>query len=236
MVDIEEKVNGLCTKLVNGEIRVADIPDELFIPVAKRAIYDLPAPTMGEMAARLSSLVDRLKGKVSQNQQLLVQKIDELDQKMQELEGIRLMEEAEGDAICSKEQMKEEASFRLAQLVNDLGLNPNVVKYWNEGRLYYSYLTAGGFMGSIDKIEYDSKNVAVVKQFEKEFDCMVYHVIESNGTLILLSVSNDADDWGYGRLEGNRIVAYVHNFDFPDQSEFGDVVLSSLHGALVQIG
>lgn len=65
---------------------------------------------------------------------------------------------------------------------------------------------------------------------------MVYHVIESSGALILLIVSKYVDDWEYERLEGNRIMAYVHNFDAPDQSEFGDVFLSSLHGALVRIG
>lgn len=65
---------------------------------------------------------------------------------------------------------------------------------------------------------------------------MVFHAIKGNGTLVLLSVSNNIDDREYDRLEGNRILAYVHNFEHPDQSEFGDVVLSSLHGTLVRIG
>ena len=76
----------------------------------------------------------------------------------------------------------------------------------------------------------------VVKQFEAEYDSIVYHVIEGNGTLVLLSVSNDSDEWDYERPKGNRIPAYVHCFEDPDQSEFGDVMLSSLHGALVRIG
>ena len=111
-----------------------------------------------------------------------------------------------------------------------------MVNYWNEGQLYYSYLTAGGFMGSIDKIEYDPKYVAVVKQFKEEYGSMVYHVIESSGALILLIVSKYVDDWEYERLKGNRITAYVHNVDAPAQSEFGDVFLSSLHGALEVVG
>lgn len=151
-----------------------------------------------------------------------------------DFDAIKKFVEIERHCICSEEKMKAEASFRLEQLVSNLGLNPNVVKYWNEGRLYYSYLTGGGFMGSIDKVEYDPKNADVVKQFEAEYGSMVYHAIESKGTLILLSVSNDATEWKYERLENNKIMAYVHNFEHPDQSEFGDVVLTSLHGALVR--
>lgn len=145
-------------------------------------------------------------------------------------------EDNEEDMRCSEEQMRNEASSRLTQLSATLGLNPNVVNYWAEGCLYYSYLTAGGFMGSIDKIEYDPSYVDVVKQFESEYDLLVYHVIESGSALILLSVSNDADEWEFERPEGNRIMAYVYRLDDPSQSEFGDVVLSSLHGALVRVG
>ena len=140
-----------------------------------------------------------------------------------------------GDPRCSKEQMKKEATSRLEQLVNNIGLNPNVAKYWeDDGQLYYSYLTGGGFVGSVDKIDYDPKNIAVVKQFEAEYGSMVYHAIENKGTLILLSVSNDLDEWEYERLEDNVIMAYVHNFEYPDQSEFGDVALNAWQGALVR--
>lgn len=145
-------------------------------------------------------------------------------------------EDNEEDMRCSEEQMRKEASSRLTQLSSTLGLNPNVVNYWAEGCLYYSYLTAGGFMGSIDKIEYDPSYVDVVNQLESEYDLLVYHVIESGSALILLSVSNDADEWDFERPEGDRIVAYVYRLDDPSQSEFGDVVLSSLHGALVRVG
>lgn len=150
-------------------------------------------------------------------------------------DDVHILEDEEDDNLCSKEQMKKEATSRLEQLANKFSLNPNVAKYWAEdGQLYYSYLTGGGFVGSVDKIDYDPKNVAVVKQFEAEYGSMVYHAIEDKGTLILLSVSNDPDDWKYERLEDNVIVAYVHNFEHPDQSEFGDVALNAWQGALVR--
>ena len=151
------------------------------------------------------------------------------------LDAIKKGVEFERHYICSQEKMKKEATSRLAQLVNNIGLNPNVTKYWEEdGQLYYSYLSGGGFVGSIDKIDYDPKNVAIVKQFEAEYGSMVYHAIENKGTLILLSVSNDPDEWKYERLEKNVIMAYVHNFEHPDQSEFGDVALNAWQGALVR--
>lgn len=229
MRDFKEIVDELSAKLVNGEIQPSDISDELLPDVAAGVMFDLPTSTMEAVAARLEGIVAAKEQSLAQKKR----KLEEVNRRIQQLDDTQHMED---DNICAEEQMKAEATSRLMQLVSDLGLNPNVVNYWNEGQLYYSYLTAGGFMGSIDKIEYDPKYVAVVKQFKDEYGCMVYHVIESSGALILLSVSKYVDDWEYERLEGNRIMAYVHNFDAPDQSEFGDVFLSSLHGALVRIG
>ena len=51
--------------------------------------------------------------------------------------------------------------------------------------------------------------------------------------MILLSVSNDPDEWKYERLEKNVIMAYGHNFEHPDQAEFGDVELNAWQGVLV---
>ena len=63
---ISKKVDTLSVKLVDGDIQVTEISDELFIPVAKRTIYNLPTRTMEIVAARLSSLVDHLKGEATQ--------------------------------------------------------------------------------------------------------------------------------------------------------------------------
>ena len=80
MLDFEEKVDEFSVKLVNSEIRVPDIPDEYFIAVAKRVMYALPVPTMEAVAARLSSMVERLKIEAAQKQQLLEQKRHELEE------------------------------------------------------------------------------------------------------------------------------------------------------------
>lgn len=46
-------------------------------------------------------------------------------------------------------------------------------------QIYYSYLTAGGWIGSIDKLEYDKRYPEIVAECEKKYNCLVYHVIES---------------------------------------------------------
>lgn len=50
-------------------------------------------------------------------------------------------------AVTSVE-IKNEAINRIKTLIEKCNLNPNVLKYFEEGKEYYSYLT-GGFLGSI---------------------------------------------------------------------------------------
>jgi hypothetical protein len=139
--------------------------------------------------------------------------------------------------IIPVEEKKAEALQRIAQLVNSLGLNPNVEGYFREGKLYYSYLTAGGFMGSIDNIEYDERFPKVVAEFEESYDFLVYHVLETGSSLSLLFVGNHKEDWPTETLFNDKYIqAYVYNFDIPEYSEFGDIALSSLQGALIRVG
>lgn len=128
------------------------------------------------------------------------------------------------------EKMKKTAIENIEKLISKLDLNPNVKKYFEEGKIYYSYLTAGGWVGSIDKIEYDKRYPEIVAECEKEHNCLVYHAIESGNMLSLLFV-NPKDK---NRLIGNRIVAYVYNLNVPGMHECGEIWLTSLHGALVR--
>lgn len=142
----------------------------------------------------------------------------------------------------TKTEIKEEAINRIKALTEKCNLNPNILKYFNEGKVYYSYLTAGGFMGSIDTISYDKDYEKAVKDFEtKHPDCIVYHAIESitaHGKLLsLLYVSSDKEDWESERLESNSsIMSYVLNIDNPDLSEFGYIAIGAFgeSGALVR--
>lgn len=141
-----------------------------------------------------------------------------------------------------KTEIKDEAINRIKTLIERCNLNPNVLKYFNEGKVYYSYLTANGSMGSIDTISYDKDYEKVVKDFEEKHpDYIVYHAIESITThgklLSLLYVSDDKEEWESERLENdNSIMSYVFNLDNPDLSEFGYIAIDGFmeSGALVR--
>ena len=128
------------------------------------------------------------------------------------------------------EQMRQDALHNLETLIKKRGLNPNVKKYFEEGMIYYSYLTAGGFIGSIDTIDYDARYPEIVKDFERKNDALVYHVIESGNLLSLLYV----DRHYRHRLQGRRIFACVYNLDYPGFHESGSITLDSLNGALIR--
>ena len=142
----------------------------------------------------------------------------------------------------TKVEIKEEAINRIKALIEKCNLNQKVMKYFNEGKVYYSYLTAGGFMGSIDTISYDKNYEKAVKDFEaKHSDCIVYHAIESitaHGKLLsLLYVGDDNEEWETERLDSNNnIMSYVFNLDNPDLSEFGYIAIDGFmkSGALVR--
>ena len=143
--------------------------------------------------------------------------------------------------MASIEEVRKEAENRIQTLVDSNGLNPNVLKYFNEGRIYYSYLTAGGMMGSIDTISYDPAYEKAVRDFEDTYSgYLVYHAIESESffgkMLSLLYVSNEESDWDFERPDKGILMTYTVNLDDEELSEFGDITLteSGMDGALVR--
>ena len=141
---------------------------------------------------------------------------------------------------ATNEEMKQEALERIDSLVKTKGLNPKVGEYFSEGRLYYSYLTAGGFIGSIDTISYNPSYESKVKSFERLYDVLVYHCIEDisimGETLIMMFVSRNKDDWRSERpnKKGN-VMANVLNFEM-NFDEIGTIKVDSHQGALIRIG
>ncbi len=143
---------------------------------------------------------------------------------------------------ATKKEVRDEAINRIKTLIEKCKLNPNVLKYFNEGKVYYSYLTAGGFMGSIDTISYDKDYEKAVKDFEtKHQDYLVYHAIESitsKGKLLsLLYVNADMEEWESESIDLNgTILAYVVNLDNSELSEFGYISIKGFmeSGALVR--
>lgn len=138
-------------------------------------------------------------------------------------------------------EIREEAINRIKILIDKFNLNKKVLSYFQEGKVYYSYLTANGCIGSIDTISYNKSYEQAIKQFEEEYHgYIVYHAIETitqHGKLLsLLYVSNDKDGWEDQTLENNYIFSYVVNINDPDLSEFGDITIGrfSKSGALIR--
>lgn len=121
---------------------------------------------------------------------------------------------------------RKEADRRIDTLIKKFNLNPHIKTYFNQGNVYYSYITAL-ILGQIDTIKYDARYVQLVEEFEERTQSLVYHAIETGDTLALLYVSNNPTDWPMERLENNYIAAYVHNFANPECSECGDIFLDS---------
>ncbi len=134
------------------------------------------------------------------------------------------------------EALKKEAIRRLENLTKKYKLNPNILKYFKEGNLYYSYMAIEGIMSSIDTINYDERYAEVVKEFEERTNSLVYHAIETGDMLSLLFVSSKPEQWQGEEERNDTIWAYVKNFAETDDSEMGYIYISSFKGALVRLG
>ena len=143
-------------------------------------------------------------------------------------------EEQQTEHAMTIEKKKKEALYRLSTLEQLYGLNPKVQKYFEDERLYYSYLTCGGFMGSIDTIDYDKRYSAIVKAFEEQTASLVYHVIEHGNTLAILFVSNDYTQWSDERPTEAGISALIFNVKTHEQ-EYGYIKVDNNNGALYRI-
>lgn len=153
----------------------------------------------------------------------------------------RILELTQGDMQSNisnenamRDKQRKEALVRLTELERLYGLNPKVKGYFEEGKLYYSYLTAGGYIGSIDKIGYDERYEAIVKSFEEQTSFLVYHVIERKNTISLLFVGDEYDDWQNERPTKSGVLASVVNVD-SYENEMGYIKIDCLQGALYRI-
>lgn len=126
---------------------------------------------------------------------------------------------------------RQEARNRLLQLKQSLHISQLILKGFENKKLYYSYIP---FVGNAKVAVLDKKRLAIVENFQKRYNSLVYHAIESYGMIALLFVSDDKENWEYERFEDNYISAYVYNINHPECSEFGDIVLTSDSGALVR--
>ena len=134
-------------------------------------------------------------------------------------------------------EMKNEALARMRILkihenaINDLEKNDMVnVSFFGCGILYWP----------------TDKQIELIKKFEDQYNCLVYHAISSTteiGELLtLLYISQYESDWptdredlkNYDPRYGYSIMAYVYNLSNDIFSEFGSVCVKSKNGGLVR--
>ena len=96
--------------------------------------------------------------------------------------------------------------------------------------------------GGLYEFSDDSELKAKVKEFEEEYDALVYHVIHTYtqfGELYnFLFVSDYAEEWKYDNedIKSGYAVAYVWNKSDEWCSEMGSIAVREFGGGLLRVG
>lgn len=132
--------------------------------------------------------------------------------------------------ICSKEEQKKEALYRM----NKLNILSTVIDAFEEND-EIQCSDYGEIIATPENILED------IRRWEADYGCLAYHVVHSKiyGFEIFnaLSVSNYKEDWDYERRLIDRIcsMAYTINVTKPDYSESGSIQLYNYNGVLERI-
>ncbi len=140
---------------------------------------------------------------------------------------------------------KEEAIKRLKLLNVDKG----VIKAFKEKDLvYYSERQNSFFDGIIYYLKNNPEWIEMVKNFEEENDCLVYHAQLTHTTfgdlLSLLYVNSETETWeaddielatGYRKRGYAYVFAYVVNLNDETMSDFGDIAVAPKNGGITRM-
>ena len=133
----------------------------------------------------------------------------------------------------SRVDKKKEAIKRMEVL--DI-FGETIRQFEEEGLISYSEPPMGTNFWLNDEQE------KAVREFEKEYDALVYFGIRTYtefGTLdAFLYVSDYEEEWEMdnGELKDGYVYAYVYNHDIPEYSEIGLIRVQPRFGGLVRIG
>lgn len=129
-----------------------------------------------------------------------------------------------------KRKQKEEAVKRMKKL----SLHPIIiVEFINKGTIHKSEHI--GFLSWLN-----DKEKKIVKEFEKERNSVVYHIIKNHtefGTLLtIFYVSPHTDEWSIDNedIKLNRQLCYVKNLDVDYYSEYGYICFQKNIGGLIR--
>lgn len=120
----------------------------------------------------------------------------------------------------SAERKKAEAIARMKKI----GIFPETIKQFEQEDLVSQSLPPVGACFWIE-----GEQLERVKEFERQHNALVYFVIHSYTSIgemeSYLYVSDYEEEWETDRadLENGSTLAYVHNLDAPECSEFGSI-------------
>lgn len=132
----------------------------------------------------------------------------------------------------SKENKKKEAIKRMKAL----GIYSESIKQFERGMVSYSEPPMGA------NYWLDDEQKAIIKEFEEEYDALVYFGMRSYtefGKLdSFLYISDDEEEWFMDNadIQEGYAVAYVYNHDVPEYSEIGSIAVRERFGGLVRVG
>lgn len=130
----------------------------------------------------------------------------------------------------TRQKQKQEAIARMKLLK----LHQNIIREFEQDDVI-NLSENGGILFWLDE-----KQTEYVRNFEKNYDAVVYHVIHEytniGEMLSFLYVSDDKYEWGYDRddLKKGYALAYVKNPDDEECSEFGTIGIKPQYGGLIR--
>ena len=132
----------------------------------------------------------------------------------------------------SREIKKVEALKRMRML----GLYQPCIKHFDR----YDEVQMSEVTGGLYEFSRDAELNAKIKEFEEEYNALVYHVIHtyaSFGELYnFLYVSDYDDEWEMdnGNIKAGYVFCWVWNKDVDYFSEFGTITVAPVFGGLVR--
>ena len=143
--------------------------------------------------------------------------------------------------MVTREELKEAQYTEALLRMRKIGFHPNVLKEFKEERKLNKSLTCKlgrAYIGKLVWLSEEEKDF--IKEFEEEYNCTVYHVIESDtmcGKLLsIFYVSSHIDEWEMDNelINSKSQFVYVKNVDDSICSEFGYIEYQNALGGLIR--
>ena len=133
----------------------------------------------------------------------------------------------------SMELKKQEAIKRMKML--DL-YKPYIMSFEKRNEIFLSEMTGGVY-----EFHNDAELVAKVREFESEYNALVYHVIhtftEFGELYSFLYVSDHSDEWGLDNNDLTFGYAYAYVWNKTDEwcSEIGSIGVRGMFGGIIRV-